>query len=101
VRGDIRMTRLATWLARQKQIFCYGYSCVGVIGIAYLVASKVRDDIASMGIHISMIYLLPAGVFGLWLIGWIAFKVGVYGAEQAFTWEHNPNYQKLRNKHDA
>ncbi len=90
---------MRAFFTRHKIYYQRGYSLIGTLGIAYLVATQVQAQIlAHTGISISILWLIPTGVVGLWFVGMVEFRLGLLQSEQEFMWDENPAYTRLKNK---
>ncbi len=43
----------------------------------------------------SLFVMFPIGVLGVWLVGWLEYKLGFWQTESEFFWSINPAYKKL------
>jgi len=84
-------------LAAFKMTLGYGRDIIMTFGMAYLIAGQMQTQLQSYDLHIPICDLMICGVLGTWLIGFIGVRSGMYGAEQGWTWEKNPEWRK---RHD-
>ena len=84
------------FLVKQKLFFNRGYGLIGCLGIGYLVAAKLQEQlIAYYQFRMSLFVMFPIGVLGVWLVGWLEYKLGFWQTESEFAWSINPAYKKL------
>ena len=84
------------FLVRQKILFGRGYSHIGALGIGYLVASKLQEQIYhywELGVPLTVLF--PLGVLGVWFVGWCDCHFGMWEAEARMCWEANPDQARL------
>ena len=86
---------LKKFFVKQKIRFHRGYSYIGALGIGLLVASEIQERLQNVGMNYPIMLLFPIGVFLVWFIGYIDFKVGLYENELEYAWKKNPAYKKL------
>lgn len=84
--------RLTRHLAVLKQTLNYGKDWIMTVGMCYLIAGQLQNQLISKGIFIPIAAILPIGVIGTWLIGYLSIKWGVYSEEQRFSWDRNPSW---------
>ncbi len=83
-------------LVKQKVFFNRGYGLIGCLGIGYLVAAKLQEQlIAYYQFRVSLFIMFPIGVLCLWIVGWLEYKLGFWQTEAEFGWSINPAYKKL------
>jgi len=88
--------KIRLFAVKQKLFFNRGYGLIGCLGMGYLVASKLQEQLSSYyGFSMSLYIMFPLGVIAVWLVGWIEYKLGFWQTESEFTWEINPAYKKL------
>lgn len=79
-----------------------GYSYVGMLGIGLVVAKTIQDILITNNISVSLLILVPFGVFILWLIGYLADILGYYSTEVDYISKRNPYFEKhLKGKNDT
>lgn len=89
------MKALRSFLVRQKMYFHRGYGLVGCLGIGYLVANKLQEQLVLFyGLQIPIKTLFPIGVIGLWVVGWLEFKSGAWRDEAKINWDMIPDKDK-------
>jgi len=87
---------LRLFLVRQKVFFNRGYGLIGCLGIGYLVAAKLQEQlIAYYHFRLSLFVMFPIGVLCVWIVGWLEYKLGFWQTEAEFGWSINPAYKKL------
>ena len=80
--------------ARNKIFFNRGYGLVGVFGVGYLVASRLQEHFMEwFNFSVPIKVLIPIGIFGVWFIGWLEWKLGFWAEEQRFSWQNNPEWK--------
>ena len=67
-----------------------GYSYVSAFGIPFLVARSLEEIFP----QINWVILFIMGVVGIWIIGHIDFKGGLYGNELELSFVKNPEWMK-------
>jgi len=67
-----------------------GYSYVSTFGIPFLVARSLGELLPQL----NWIVLFIIGVIGIWVIGHIDFKRGLYGNELELSFVKNPEWMK-------
>jgi len=80
-------------IARNKFIFNRGYTYIGMLGVGFLVASELQSRLPY---SIPLYILFPVGVFGIWLVGIIDLKGGLFGAEADFGTKNNPFWKEYK-----
>ena len=91
------MKKLRLFLVKQKVFFNRGYGLIGCLGIGYLVACKLQEQlIAYYDFRVSLLVLFPVGVVSLWILGWLEYKFGFFQEEMDFSWKINPAYKELQ-----
>ena len=78
-------------ISRNKIKMARGYSYVSVFGIPFLVAR----ELGKMFPEIGWVFLFIAAVVGIWIMGHIDFKKGLWGNELEFGFTKNPEWRKL------
>ena len=80
----------------QKVLFGRGYGQIGAFGIGYLVAAKLQEQLyAFWNLSIPLTILFPCGVLGVWFIGWLDCKLGLWETEAKISWEANRDQKAL------
>jgi len=83
-------------MVTQRLLFMRGYGYIGSLGIGYLVASKLQEQlVAYFHMSISLMVLFPLGVLGVWIIGWMDHRFGFWQTEAEITWDVNPKQKRL------
>jgi len=67
-----------------------GYSYISVFGIPFLVAR----ELGKMFPQISWVLLFLAAIIGVWTLGHIDFKKGLWGNELEYSFIKNPEWVK-------
>ena len=79
------------FISRNKIKMMRGYSYISVFGIPFLVAR----ELGKMFPEIGWIFLFFAAVVGIWIMGHIDFKKGLWGNELEYGFTKNPEWIKL------
>lgn len=67
-----------------------GYSYISAFGIPFLVARELGEIFP----QISWLLLFVAAITGVWIIGHIDFKQGLFGNELEYTLRKNPEWMR-------
>ena len=64
--------------------------------ILYVGCSQLQRHLQdNLDFNASLVLLMPCALFIVWITGWLNWKLGLFGAEQDFTWRENPAYTRL------
>lgn len=85
------LKRGGKFVSRNKIKMMRGYSYISVFGIPFLVAR----ELGKMFPEIGWIFLFIAAVVGIWIMGHIDFKKGLWGNELEYGLAKNPEWVKL------
>lgn len=86
---------IIAWIARRKLELQLGNGLIGTLMIGFVAASTAQKYMNDAGIHVSVIVLVPLLVATIWGTGWLSIKVGLYRAENKYTWDNVPQAQHL------
>lgn len=67
-----------------------GYSYISVFGIPFLVARELGEVFPG----ISWVFLFVAAIVGIWAMGHIDYKFGLWGNELEWGFVNNPEWRK-------
>ncbi len=98
------MEKNNTWIDKIKKHFISknkikmqrGYSYVSAFGIPFLVARELGEVFPQF----HWIFLFMAAITGIWIIGHIDWRWGLYGNELGFGLTKNPEWSKLLERMD-
>ena len=89
------MMRFTHRVAKARLLFSRGNAFVGTICIGYLTTCKIHDQCLTRHWDVPFFLIGGAGALGVWLLGWVEYKLGFWRAEAEILWDINPAQKKL------
>ena len=91
--------RAITWMRRSlvfnRLLFFRGNSIVSTLSLGYLTSSKLHEEFS----RLPFLLIAGAGLIGIWLLGFLEWKLGFWQVESEINWEINPAQKKLTDTH--
>jgi hypothetical protein len=83
-------------LSVNKFMFERGYSYVGMLGMAFLIASSMQQHWPFQSIPLYV--LVVGGVVGTWAIGYFDMKYGFYREYSHYSTYENPMFKEMHER---